>query len=283
MAAVPRTVPIMATAFMVAQLPLALLTIITASAPAYLVLAAGGAAFVIFQVTAITVLQRAVPPRALARVWSILVSLGCLGTLVGSLAGPTIAHSFGLTAALLVPAGIGLLIVAMVSRPLVHLNRTNVARAQAFGDLAAAVARIPVFTAAPRAAQERLASSITVEELTAGDVPIREGDPPDDFFVIRAGHFEVTVGAGENAPQLVNTMGPGDWFGEIGLIHRRTRTATVTAAGPATVWRIPGDDFLDALELGSTLPGPLSAGIGQRLDRTHPNDIAVIPTPKGNA
>jgi CRP-like cAMP-binding protein len=107
-------------------------------------------------------------------------------------------------------------------------------------------------------------------------VVIREGDEPDDFFAIRSGGFEVhSIGEVAGPPRLVNTMGPGDWFGEIGLIEKIPRTATVTTTDAAVVWRIAGDEFLGALELAPAFPGPLNSGITQRLARTHPSRHAT--------
>jgi hypothetical protein len=60
------------------------------------------------------------------------------------------------------------------------------------------------------------------------------------------------------------------YLGEIGLVERVPRTATVTTAGDAVLWRIPGALFLEAVADGPGASSSLLAGIGTRLARTPP-------------
>ena len=53
--------------------------------------------------------------------------------------------------------------------------------------------------------------------------------------------------------------GPDDVFGEIGIVQRRPRTATVVATIECTLWRIPGDVFLDAVIGRGACPAPWRA------------------------
>jgi CRP/FNR family transcriptional regulator, cyclic AMP receptor protein len=54
-----------------------------------------------------------------------------------------------------------------------------------------------------------------------------QGDTAREFFVILAGEAEVTKDG-----LRLGALGPGDFFGEIALLERSTRTATVTATTP---------------------------------------------------
>lgn len=63
----------------------------------------------------------------------------------------------------------------------------------------------------------------------------------------------------------INSLGPDDWFGEIGLLRRAPRTATVEATAPSEVWRIPGDVFLAAVTSSSVLPDSLTETMQARL------------------
>jgi CRP-like cAMP-binding protein len=56
---------------------------------------------------------------------------------------------------------------------------------------------------------------------------MREGAPGREFFVILEGTADVV-----QHDALVNTLGSGDFFGEIALIHQGPRTATVTTTSP---------------------------------------------------
>ncbi|MGH8940899.1 MAG: cyclic nucleotide-binding domain-containing protein, partial [Actinomycetes bacterium] len=57
--------------------------------------------------------------------------------------------------------------------------------------------------------------------------------------------------------------------GEIGLMTAGVRTATVTAIEPVTLWRLPGQEFLDALQDSSASTSLLQTS-AMRLARTHP-------------
>lgn len=76
---------------------------------------------------------------------------------------------------------------------------------------------------------------VTVSE---GSTLVREGDFSYEFMAIEEGSAEVTRG-GEHVADL----GPGDFFGEIGLLERSLRTATVTAKSPMRVVTLTGWDM----------------------------------------
>jgi CRP-like cAMP-binding protein/cytochrome P450 len=73
-----------------------------------------------------------------------------------------------------------------------------------------------------------------------GAIVFRQGDPPDAFYVIESGEATVrrTNDAGE--AELLARLGPGDVFGELGLLRRQPRLATIIVA--------PGSDRLVALK-----------------------------------
>jgi CRP-like cAMP-binding protein len=77
----------------------------------------------------------------------------------------------------------------------------------------------------------------------------RQGDAGDHYFVIESGEAEV-IGDGE----VVATLGPGEGFGEIALLRRIRRTATVRATSQLRLQALSSDRFLPAV-----LGYPLSA------------------------
>ncbi|MFN8628747.1 MAG: cyclic nucleotide-binding domain-containing protein [Chloroflexota bacterium] len=101
--------------------------------------------------------------------------------------------------------------------------------------------------------------------LPAGTVVIREGDAPDDLYVLVSGAATVTR---EGSPQPINTVGPGDFFGEIGLLRRVPRTATVTTTESSVLLRIDGALFLELVGSGVAHGPTLGRSVGQRLARS---------------
>jgi CRP/FNR family cyclic AMP-dependent transcriptional regulator len=79
------------------------------------------------------------------------------------------------------------------------------------------------------------ANEVSVEE---GKVLVREGDFSYELMAIEEGSAEVTRG-GEHVADL----GPGDFFGEMGLLERTLRNATVTATSPIRLITLTGWDL----------------------------------------
>jgi CRP-like cAMP-binding protein len=127
-----------------------------------------------------------------------------------------------------------------------------------------------LFDGASEPALERLAGTAERTIMTAGVEAVREGDLPDDVYVVRTGEFDVIKHGVK-----VATLRPDDWFGEIGLLHDTPRTATVVAVTDAEVWQIHGAEFLAAINESAVPPTALLEGISARLaeldevSRTH--------------
>jgi len=68
------------------------------------------------------------------------------------------------------------------------------------------------------------------QEYTPGSMIVREGAPPDRFYIITKGQVEVLVQASNGEELIVARMGSGQYFGEIELLRGGTNIATVRAA-----------------------------------------------------
>jgi CRP-like cAMP-binding protein len=78
-----------------------------------------------------------------------------------------------------------------------------------------------------------------------GEMIVRQGDPSDAFFVIASGRVEVVCERPGGQDLVLQEMGAGEWFGEIGILLDKPRTATVRAASGSEVevMVIGKDDF----------------------------------------
>jgi len=84
----------------------------------------------------------------------------------------------------------------------------------------------------PTASRTVVAESASKAELLTfapGELVVREGDAADRFFMIIKGQAEATRRGADGAQVVVNQLGPGDYFGEIGLLKNAPRNATVRA------------------------------------------------------
>ena len=89
---------------------------------------------------------------------------------------------------------------------------------------------IPLFAGLNRKERRALAPRTDEVELDQGRVIVREGEWPYEFFAIEEGTAEVRRGE-----QLLAELGPGDFFGEMGLVGDTRRNANVIASSPLKV------------------------------------------------
>ena len=278
LAARPRVVAVLAAGFVVASADLALLGVVHSQLLGYVIVAAAGAGFIIFDVVSVTVFQRSVSQDVLARVYAIMMTVGFASTILASVVAPVVLERVGLEAALLTGTIVPCVVLVLLAPRLGRIARVSERRAAELAERADALGALGLLRDAPRVGLERLAAAVTEEQADAGAVVVREGDEPDDLFVVRAGSLAVRTSGESGGPaRLIDTLAAGDWFGEVGLIEHIPRTATVTASTECTLWRIPGTDFLAALEQLPVFPAPLHSGITQRLARTHPSRVARVP------
>ena len=230
----------LAVATMVPGMALAGLAFTSSPAVGAVLAAIDGAAALVLDVLVITSLQRLLGNELMGRAYAASDALVIGALLLGTVAGAPLVAAVGLEAALLVGGSVtvaaGLVLLARAG----SLDRRAAERALLLADRVALLAPLDLFAGASRATLEALASRSTTEPLQPGSDAVRQGDEPDDLFVVVAGTLVVTV-AGEG---VVRTLGSGVAFGEIGLLRRVPRTATVTATSPCTLLRIPGEDFL---------------------------------------
>jgi CRP/FNR family transcriptional regulator, cyclic AMP receptor protein len=94
----------------------------------------------------------------------------------------------------------------------------------------ARVRQIPVFRHLSQSELERIAGWLQSFSIPEGDLLVREGASAHEFFLIEDGEAAVLEDG-----ERVAVLGPGDFFGEIGLLETGRRTASVIAATPMDV------------------------------------------------
>lgn len=103
-----------------------------------------------------------------------------------------------------------------------------------------------------------------VERYADGQVIITEGIISTKAYLVVSGEVRISKKV-DDKNIVVNTLGEGDVFGEMGLIRQGARTATATAIGDVTVGIIDQDYFNSLLDQCPTEIKPIINAIVERL------------------
>jgi predicted MFS family arabinose efflux permease len=231
----------------------------------YALVALDGAASIVLDVLVLTSLQRMLGNEVMGRAIGAVDSLVVGAMLLGSIVAPPLVDGLGVPGAVLAVAGV---VMAAGLLVLVRAHTIDWRAASAVEELAPRVAllyELDIFTGASRATLEALAAELRPRRVGAGEVVLREGDEPDDLSIVASGRLAVST---ERAGHLAE-LAEGDYFGEIGLLHRVPRTATVTAVTDCELWRMPGETFLRLVNEGGQRSASLSGNVASRLAATH--------------
>ena len=128
-----------------------------------------------------------------------------------------------------------------------------------------------MFTLLPPPALEGLAHALFPVEVPAGTDVVREGEEGDLFYAIADGSVEVSV-----AGKRVASLGRGEGFGEIALLHGIPRTATVTADTDLRLYALEREAFLVALTGYASAQEAAHNLVDQRLQELR--DVGATPT-----
>ncbi len=118
---------------------------------------------------------------------------------------------------------------------------------------------VPLFASLNRKERRALAPRTDEVELEEGRVIVREGEWAYEFFAIEEGTCEVRRG-----DQLLAELGPGDFFGEMGLVGDTRRNASVVAKSPLTVVVMTAQAFRQTSRELPEVAGKIRAAIEER-------------------
>jgi CRP/FNR family transcriptional regulator, cyclic AMP receptor protein len=105
---------------------------------------------------------------------------------------------------------------------------------------------ISLFEGLSKKERRRVAQCADEVDIREGKRLVAEGDFAYEFFVIEQGTAEVT-----NGRKRLAELGPGDFLGEMGVLERAPRNATVVATSPMTVIVMTGRDVR---QIGREMP-----------------------------
>ena len=119
---------------------------------------------------------------------------------------------------------------------------------------------IPLFAEAEDRFLERLAGEFMERTYAAGETIAEEGEAGRTFIVIERGEVTVTVHGRE-----VGRLGPGDAFGEMALIDKSARSATIKADTEVHGYQLPVWSFRPLVESHPEMAWALLEALSQRV------------------
>jgi len=122
------------------------------------------------------------------------------------------------------------------------------------------IKKVPLFSKLSKKGLEEVAHLADELDLPKGKVMALEGDRGREFFVLLEGEADVTKG-----DKSINTMRAGDFFGEIALVTKMPRTASVAATTDVRVLVITERDFGALLKHSDEVGRGVAEALAERI------------------
>ena len=131
----------------------------------------------------------------------------------------------------------------------------------AMSDISADLAKVDLFKDVPSRHLKRIAKIIDVREIAKDDPLVHEGRYTREFFIIFSGQAAVTVRGRKR-----DVLGPGNFFGELAILNKSARTATVTALTKMRVGVIDARNLQDLIESEPKIALHMLGTLARRLE-----------------
>ena len=143
---------------------------------------------------------------------------------------------------------------------------------------AEALRTIPLFANVDEQDLERIAAASVVRTFNKNSIVITEGDTSSSLYLIMDGEVKIFVSDEDGKTNIINRLGPGEYFGELSLIDEGPRSASVEAVTRCKISILSRKYFVDYIEQHPRVAVSLLKGMGQRLRKTtdHAKNLALM-------
>jgi MFS family permease len=246
-------------------IPIALIGLVPEPVPAVLFLGLVGLGNTLVDVSAFTLLQRAVPDQVLARVFGAVQALwvGAIG--VGAILAPVLIAALGVRGALIVTGALLPVLAVVTRRRLAALDEAPIPVREL-----ALLRGIEIFKPLPPPVLESLANALVPVRVEAGREVFRQGELGDRFYIVADGEVEIVSDG-----RVVAVTPAGGYFGEIALLRDVPRTATVRAKGEVELRALERDEFIAAVTGHAASVEAADSVVATRLSSLRPGLASV--------
>lgn len=120
-------------------------------------------------------------------------------------------------------------------------------------------------------------TQFTELKVPAGEAVVEQGDPATHFYVVKSGELEVSQRLPDGSERVIRTHGPGETFGEVGILRRTPRTATIRAVGDAVVLQLPAEEFVAGVAFSAAEGNQLLSRVNEYLAADAARAEQVVP------
>ena len=124
---------------------------------------------------------------------------------------------------------------------------------------------VPLFASFPDEQLRTLVSVVTRRSVPRSAVIMAAGDPIDSLYIVISGRLKVMMGDADGKEVILSLIGPGEFFGEMGLIDDSPRSASVITIEPCELLSVTKRDFKNCLAGNFEMSMTVMRGLVRRL------------------
>ena len=133
------------------------------------------------------------------------------------------------------------------------------------GERTMAIKAVPFFTQLSDRELEVVRAVASERTYPKNAVVLTEGEMGDSLYMIQSGKVKVVIGDEEGRELILKILGPGDFFGEMSMIDKQPRSASVTTIEPATFLVLSNAAFERCVEQAPRIANMVMQILAQRV------------------
>ena len=124
---------------------------------------------------------------------------------------------------------------------------------------------VPLFAGFPEDQLTHLTQIVTRRSIARNATVMSAGDSTDSLYIVLSGRLKVLMSDADGKEVILSILGPGEFFGEMGLIDDSPRSASVLAIEPCELLSIAKRDFKKCLQESFEMADAVMRGLVARL------------------
>jgi len=124
---------------------------------------------------------------------------------------------------------------------------------------------VPLFASFPEDQLRMLTTMVTRRSAARSTTIMAGGDATDSLYIVLSGRLKVMMSDSDGKEVILSILGPGEFFGEMGLIDDEPRSASVVSIEPCELLAIAKRDFKKCLVENNEMAMAVMRGLVRRL------------------